>query len=199
MLIIGIGWERVACRAFLCSRLDSNQHVLTDTTPSRWRVYRFHHVSDSGTNIVFSLQCVQAKNHIGIILMPIFCCVLAYAFHLDFFVFAAVRQSEKAGFIFYASCERDLKRGTYLLCLCDMRWFKRGVSSVPYPRPRQLCRAFISGGESGWFLLPTFHHVSVWKGFFLFLSLCVDLKMGNFPVWPLGKCTFFGFYLMRAV
>ena len=28
----------------LCPRLDSNQHVLANTTPSRWRVYQFHHV-----------------------------------------------------------------------------------------------------------------------------------------------------------
>ena len=26
----------------LCPVLDSNQHVLTNTTPSRWRVYQFH-------------------------------------------------------------------------------------------------------------------------------------------------------------
>ena len=29
---------------FMCPRLDSNQHVLANTTPSRWRVYQFHHV-----------------------------------------------------------------------------------------------------------------------------------------------------------
>ena len=28
----------------MCPRLDSNQHVLTNTTPSRWQVYQFLHV-----------------------------------------------------------------------------------------------------------------------------------------------------------
>lgn len=32
---------------FLCPRLDSNQHVLADTTPSRWRVYQFHHMGQT--------------------------------------------------------------------------------------------------------------------------------------------------------
>ena len=32
------------CGFLKCPRLDSNQHVLTNTTPSRWRVYQFHHV-----------------------------------------------------------------------------------------------------------------------------------------------------------
>lgn len=37
------------------SRPDLNRHILTDTTPSRWRVYQFHHVSFLlFTNINFS-------------------------------------------------------------------------------------------------------------------------------------------------
>ena len=36
--------------SLLCPRLDSNQHVLTNTTPSRWRVYQFHHVGKALKN-----------------------------------------------------------------------------------------------------------------------------------------------------
>lgn len=32
----------------LCSRRDSNPHVLSNTTPSRWQVYQFLHVSKTG-------------------------------------------------------------------------------------------------------------------------------------------------------
>ena len=28
----------------VCPGLDSNQHALSSTTPSRWRVYQFHHL-----------------------------------------------------------------------------------------------------------------------------------------------------------
>jgi hypothetical protein len=28
----------------MCARGDSNSHKITLTTPSRWRVYQFHHV-----------------------------------------------------------------------------------------------------------------------------------------------------------
>ena len=29
--------------SLLCPGLDSNQHAVARTTPSRWRVYQFHH------------------------------------------------------------------------------------------------------------------------------------------------------------
>lgn len=36
---------RVRGRAIIkCPGLDSNQHSLSATTPSKWRVYQFHHL-----------------------------------------------------------------------------------------------------------------------------------------------------------
>ena len=46
--LMGVGQKKsppIKCwKGSWCPRLDSNQHVLTNTTPSRWRVYQFHHV-----------------------------------------------------------------------------------------------------------------------------------------------------------
>lgn len=36
---------------FMCPEQDSNLHTVTGTTPSKWRVYQFHHLGVSGVQI----------------------------------------------------------------------------------------------------------------------------------------------------
>ena len=44
---------------FLCPVLDSNQHILSNSTPSRWRVYQFHQLGNFTANIIKSLERLE--------------------------------------------------------------------------------------------------------------------------------------------
>ncbi len=44
---------------FLCPVLDSNQHILSNSTPSRWRVYQFHQLGNFTANIMKSLERLE--------------------------------------------------------------------------------------------------------------------------------------------
>ncbi len=36
---------------FVCPEQDSNLHTVTGTTPSKWRVYQFHHLGLRAANV----------------------------------------------------------------------------------------------------------------------------------------------------
>ena len=43
--------QRIAKNLLLCPGLDSNQHVLSNTTTSKWLVYQFQHPGNGAANV----------------------------------------------------------------------------------------------------------------------------------------------------
>ena len=51
--------------AFLCPGLDSNQHVLSNTTTSKWLVYQFQHPGNGVANVKCLPDLIKFFLHAG--------------------------------------------------------------------------------------------------------------------------------------